>query len=149
MRGGQVDEFRKVFAARPEIVRADLRAYFNAGPSHHVAVDAPSGLALEIDGYAESSGYRGWYIAGTPIRINLADDDQGGSHIGSSTDGDVRVISSWNGLLATRQSASFSSRAIQDTRGAGDTSAFHGCALTQGAVSPRMAEPILLEQWRG
>ena len=77
MRGGQVDEFRKVFAARPEIVRADLRAYFDAGPSHQVAVDGPPGLALEIDGYAESSGYRGWYIAGTPIRVSLADNDQG------------------------------------------------------------------------
>ena len=71
---------REYFERRPEIIRAELGTYLDAGQSYQVSIEGPVGLALIVDGYPEESGYRGWYFVGMHASVSVADDLAGFSH---------------------------------------------------------------------
>lgn len=69
----QQSELRGHFERRPGMIRAELAEYLDAGPSYHVTIDGPAGLVLDVDGYAEASGYEGRYFSQTPITAGVAE----------------------------------------------------------------------------
>ncbi len=74
-------ELRAFFEHRPAHLRSEMSQYLHAGPSYEVRVEGPEGIALRIDGYSESTGYEGWYPAGSEITVELdAPDANGFSH---------------------------------------------------------------------
>ena len=73
-------ELQEYFERRPSVIRAELDEYLDAGPSYRVSIQAPTSMPLDVDGFAESSGYQGWYFTGTPVSVDLADGSERFSH---------------------------------------------------------------------
>lgn len=62
---------REFCMKRPDFIRRQMNALFDAGLSHACTVKGPPGMTFEIDGYAERSGYRGHYFQTHPITVRV------------------------------------------------------------------------------
>ncbi len=38
-----------------------------------MSIEGPVDVALDVDGYAETGGYQGWYVEGTPVTVVVGD----------------------------------------------------------------------------
>ena len=65
------DPIRDFVRRRSEFVRRDIAETLELGEPLMLAIEAPEGLALSIDGHPVGSRWRGWYYAGQEVRIEL------------------------------------------------------------------------------
>ena len=68
--GNRQEEFMK---NRGDHVRREIGEYLQAGAPIEVKVLGPTGIAYWIDGFPESSGYRGQYFSQQRLQIDLVD----------------------------------------------------------------------------
>jgi hypothetical protein len=66
-----VQTLRDYAEHRPAVLRAQMDAYFSAGPSHRLTVTAPTSLGVRVDGREMGERYSGWYFPATPAHIQL------------------------------------------------------------------------------
>jgi len=56
---------------RPKFLRKQIQLYFSEGKYFPCEVIGSDGIQYEIDGYPESSGYRGWYFKEKKITVKI------------------------------------------------------------------------------
>jgi len=61
---------------RSHFVREDMCKYINVGESIGCRVDGPGGIEYNIDGYPETSGYKGWYFQGAIITVDITSSER-------------------------------------------------------------------------
>ncbi len=61
---------------RPKFLRKQIQQYFGEDECYPCEVIGPDGIQYEIDGYPESSGYKGWYFKDKRITIKILKHDK-------------------------------------------------------------------------
>ena len=65
---------------RPAYVRERLVQHLSLDPLHRVQIEGPPGAVFRIDDRTVASGFSGWYLRGTEIRVGLAEAADDFSH---------------------------------------------------------------------
>lgn len=64
-----IEIIRQFFDHRKAVLRQQMQKRFHLNSSFACRVQSPPNVQLEIDGFSEQSGYKGWYFETTPIRV--------------------------------------------------------------------------------
>ena len=65
------DSLNSYAEKRPAVLRQQMMEYFSSGPSYSLALEAPVGLSVSVDGRVIGDQYNGEYFSETPARIRV------------------------------------------------------------------------------
>lgn len=68
-----LEALAEFLALRPTYVRTMLVQHLNLDPLHRVRLDGPPEAVFRINDRPVSSGFSGWYVQGTEVRVEIAD----------------------------------------------------------------------------
>ena len=75
-----LDVLDQFLTSRPAHLRELLVRHVDIPPLHRLRLGGSPGVSVRINGHTVDSGFSGWYVAGTEIRIELARPGEGFSH---------------------------------------------------------------------